>query len=282
MNYARRGTNCSSRLAADFHSHGATFNVNYSDCRPAPRKRCSSRTGFYAPQRKWQKRLIRIGGNTREHSLQQQWIESGDGKRPGTCCLGRATSGRMVRTSRSCAAMIRFRSSSQPYACSSACYKPTRVPFSSCWRCPLCAGAFSQLSNPTWQAGLVVLKQKHRDLYQDVLGILPLVASQKGQYRSRPSWPTTCSTLSWHAISNPLCVAASRRSPSGRSSLPHKSIARREDASQRVPPQRDFLGLILRCALTKVTGEPFSWGPCAIDKTVLPAFPPPKRPQEPA
>ncbi len=32
---------------------------------------------------------------------------------------------------------------------------------------------------------LLVLKQERRDLYQDVLGILPLVVPQKGQYRSR-------------------------------------------------------------------------------------------------
>jgi hypothetical protein len=33
-----------------------------------------------------------------------------------------------------------------------------------------------------------VLKEERRDLYQDVLGLLPLVAPQKGQYRWRDCW----------------------------------------------------------------------------------------------
>jgi Transposase DDE domain len=57
---------------------------------------------------------------------------------------------------------------------------------------------------------LLVLKQERRDLYQDVLGILPLVAPQKGQYRSRDClWWDVSDLTSWSQVSLPLRVVRS-------------------------------------------------------------------------
>lgn len=57
---------------------------------------------------------------------------------------------------------------------------------------------------------LLVLKQERRDLYQDVLGILPLVAPQKGQYRSRDClWWDVSNLTSWPQASLPLRVVRS-------------------------------------------------------------------------
>jgi hypothetical protein len=57
---------------------------------------------------------------------------------------------------------------------------------------------------------LLVLKQERRDLYQDVLRMLPLVASQKGQYRSRDClWWDVSDLTSWSQVSVPLRVVRS-------------------------------------------------------------------------
>jgi len=57
---------------------------------------------------------------------------------------------------------------------------------------------------------LLVLKQERRDLYQDVLGILPLVAPQKGQYRSRDClWWDVPNLTSWSQVSIPVRVVRS-------------------------------------------------------------------------
>lgn len=57
---------------------------------------------------------------------------------------------------------------------------------------------------------LLVLKQERRDLYQDVLGILPLVAPQKGQYRSRDClWWDVPNLTSWSKVSIPVRVVRS-------------------------------------------------------------------------
>jgi hypothetical protein len=57
---------------------------------------------------------------------------------------------------------------------------------------------------------LLVLKQERRDLYQDVLRMLPLVASQKGQYRSRNClWWDVSDLTSWSQVSVPLRVVRS-------------------------------------------------------------------------
>ncbi|MGC1474529.1 MAG: transposase [Terriglobales bacterium] len=57
---------------------------------------------------------------------------------------------------------------------------------------------------------LLVLKEERRDLYQDVLGVLPLVAPQKGQYRSRDClWWDVSDLTSWEKVSVPLRVVRS-------------------------------------------------------------------------
>jgi hypothetical protein len=57
---------------------------------------------------------------------------------------------------------------------------------------------------------LLVLKQERRDLYQDVLGILPLVVPQKGQYRSRDClWWDVSDLTSWSQVSVPVRVVRS-------------------------------------------------------------------------
>jgi hypothetical protein len=57
---------------------------------------------------------------------------------------------------------------------------------------------------------LLVLKQERRDLYQDVLGLLPLAAPQKGQYRSRDClWWDVSDLTSWSKVSLPLRVVRS-------------------------------------------------------------------------
>jgi len=68
---------------------------------------------------------------------------------------------------------------------------------------------------------LLVLKEERRDLYQDVLGLLPLVAPQKGQYRSRDClWWDVSHLTSWPQVRVPLRVVRSeetysvRRQPS--------------------------------------------------------------------
>jgi hypothetical protein len=57
---------------------------------------------------------------------------------------------------------------------------------------------------------LLVLKEERRDLYQDVMGVLPLVAPQKGQYRSRDClWWDVSDLTSWGKVSVPLRVVRS-------------------------------------------------------------------------
>jgi DDE family transposase len=57
---------------------------------------------------------------------------------------------------------------------------------------------------------LLVLKQERRDLYQDFLGMLPLVAPQKGQYRSRDClWWDVSDLTSWSKVSVPVRVVRS-------------------------------------------------------------------------
>jgi hypothetical protein len=57
---------------------------------------------------------------------------------------------------------------------------------------------------------LLVLKQERRDLYQDVLGMLPLLASQKGQYRSRDClWWDVSDLTSWSQVGVPVRVVRS-------------------------------------------------------------------------
>ena len=57
---------------------------------------------------------------------------------------------------------------------------------------------------------LLVLKEERRDLYQDVLGVLPLVTPQKGQYRSRDClWWDVPDLTSWSKVSVPLRVVRS-------------------------------------------------------------------------
>jgi Transposase DDE domain len=57
---------------------------------------------------------------------------------------------------------------------------------------------------------LVVLKEERRDLYQDVLGLLPLTIPQKGQYRSRDClWWDVSDLTSWPQVNIPLRVVRS-------------------------------------------------------------------------
>lgn len=57
---------------------------------------------------------------------------------------------------------------------------------------------------------LLVLKEERRDLYKDVLGLLPLVAPQKGQYRSRDClWWDGSDLTSWSNVSVPVRVVRS-------------------------------------------------------------------------
>jgi hypothetical protein len=57
---------------------------------------------------------------------------------------------------------------------------------------------------------LLVLKEERRDLYKDVLGLLPLVAPQKGQYRSRDClWWDVSDLTSWSQASVPVRVVRS-------------------------------------------------------------------------
>jgi hypothetical protein len=57
---------------------------------------------------------------------------------------------------------------------------------------------------------LVVLKEERRDLYQDVMGLLSLVAPGKGQYRSRDClWWDVPDLTSWPEVSLPLRVVRS-------------------------------------------------------------------------
>lgn len=57
---------------------------------------------------------------------------------------------------------------------------------------------------------LLVLKEERRDLYKDVLGLLPLVAPQKGQYRSRDClWWDVSDLTSWSNVSVPVRVVRS-------------------------------------------------------------------------
>jgi hypothetical protein len=57
---------------------------------------------------------------------------------------------------------------------------------------------------------LLVLKDERRDLYQDVLGLLPLVTPQKGQYRSRDClWWDVPDLTSWPQVLVPLRVVRS-------------------------------------------------------------------------
>ncbi|HEX2715961.1 MAG TPA: transposase [Candidatus Acidoferrales bacterium] len=57
---------------------------------------------------------------------------------------------------------------------------------------------------------LLVLKNERRDLYQDVLGLLPLVRPQRGQYRSRNClWWDVPDLTSWPQVPVPLRVVRS-------------------------------------------------------------------------
>lgn len=57
---------------------------------------------------------------------------------------------------------------------------------------------------------LLVLKEERRELYKDVLGLLPLVAPQKGQYRSRDClWWDVSDLTSWSNVSVPVRVVRS-------------------------------------------------------------------------
>jgi Transposase DDE domain len=57
---------------------------------------------------------------------------------------------------------------------------------------------------------LLVLKEERREHYKDVLGLLPLVAPQKGQYRSRDGlWWDVSDLTSWSNVSVPVRVVRS-------------------------------------------------------------------------
>jgi hypothetical protein len=75
---------------------------------------------------------------------------------------------------------------------------------------------------------LLVLKEERRDLYQDVLGLLPLVAPQKGQYRSRDClWWDVSDLTSWPQVRVPLRVVRS-----------DETYSVRRQASERVSQER--------------------------------------------
>ncbi len=58
---------------------------------------------------------------------------------------------------------------------------------------------------------LLVLKDERRDLYQDLLGLWPLVTPQKGQYRSRDClWWDVSDLTSWPQVRVPLRVVRSQ------------------------------------------------------------------------
>lgn len=67
---------------------------------------------------------------------------------------------------------------------------------------------------------LVVLKDERRDLYQDVLGLWPLVTPQRGRYRSRDClWGDVSDLTSWREVSKPLRVVRSQETYSVRRQL---------------------------------------------------------------
>jgi hypothetical protein len=64
---------------------------------------------------------------------------------------------------------------------------------------------------------LVVLKEERRDLYQDVMGLLPGMTPQQGQYRSRDCrWWDVPDLTSWPEVSVPLRVVRSEETYSVR------------------------------------------------------------------
>jgi len=75
---------------------------------------------------------------------------------------------------------------------------------------------------------LVVLKEERRDIYQDVMGLLPLTPPQKGQHGSRDClWWDVPHLTSWAGVSVPLRVVRSE-----------ETYSVRRQASQQVEQER--------------------------------------------
>jgi Transposase DDE domain len=70
---------------------------------------------------------------------------------------------------------------------------------------------------------LVVLKDQRRNLYQDIMGLLPLTKPQTGQYRSRQCrWWDVADLRSWPDVQSPLRVVRSQETYSVKRQLDGK------------------------------------------------------------